>query len=216
MGAPSPCICFSCVCLCGALPAPCLCVLLSIDILVLCFQCCPRSVSLKFFSWVINCWHLHCSLDLQRALYLVPVLSPGCSRSVSHLPCGLCLLTPRNSFSGRHADLFFVVMGFLGHKQSWVAPGMLPPGIFDPYIRHVMKPESSRWLDLSFSHVFILDPFKMHPNVELVVSCCFGASCLSHSACGRRGRRLEEGQEVTSVTAPSASKLVVSKSTADL
>lgn len=66
-------------------------------------------------------------------------------------------------------------------------------GIFDFYIRYVMKFEFFRWLDLFFSYVFILDFFKMYFNVELVVSCCFGVSCLSYLVCGRRGRRFEEG-----------------------
>lgn len=59
-----------------------------------------------------------------------------------------------------------------------------------------MNPESSRWLDLHFDHVFSPDAFKMPPNEEPVVSCRFGAGGQSHPpSCGCGGRRLEVGRK---------------------
>lgn len=59
---------------------------------------------------------------------------------------------------------------------------MLCPGMFDP-----LGDESRvlRVARLVLESCFLLDAFKMHPSVDLVVSCCFAGRLPESPSCGR-------------------------------
>lgn len=87
----------------------------------------------------------------------------------------------------------------VGLEQSWVSfvgrlgpctPPPPPPG---------MNPESSGRLAF-YSTVVFLGSFKMHPDVQLVVTRGFGAGCPRLPAVDMEVDLDEVGQEVTSFT----------------
>lgn len=138
-------------------------------------------MSVKFFSWVIirNIFAVLWTFKGLGIFYLsLPwLLTVSFVSALWVVP----LPVPRNSCCGLGASLFFMVKGLCWPRAELIPPQEPPSRCVRPLLP---SGDEFRVLQVAglvfFNHVFSLVAFKMPPNGDLVVSCCFGAGGQSH------------------------------------